>query len=260
MRLSACALLLILLISAAVSAAETPKPVLAPASGGYAAALVRDGFPPEMVEDAGIPPYSAGKAGGLSLLLPGLSQYRMGRTTRASIYFTLEAAGWIAVGASLWQSSARRDAYEEYAVALAGVPGTGHTDEYYEKVGGWISNDGPGGYNEYVRREARDLYYPDLEATEEYYSQNAISGSMSWRWESDGDRRRFNSLRSGSESAERNALYAAFFLLGLRVVSAVDAVMLARRASEPAPAGQGSFRIEAGPRPGGFYLAVGRPF
>ena len=42
--------------------------------------------------------------------------------------------------------------------AAASVPGTGHSKDYYEKVGGWISNDGPGGYNEYVRREARDLY------------------------------------------------------------------------------------------------------
>ncbi|MDD3642633.1 MAG: hypothetical protein PHQ19_04125 [Candidatus Krumholzibacteria bacterium] len=257
MRPFALVMLSIILAGSAAGAAEGPRPVLAPAPGGYAAALVRDGLPPGMQDDGDIPPYSAGKAGGLSFLLPGLAQYRMGRAVRASVYFTLEAAGWIAVGASLWQESARRDAYEDYAVALAGVPGTGHEEEYYEKVGGWTSNDGPGGYNEYVRREARDLYYPDLDAMEEYYAQNAITGSMSWRWESDGDRRRFNSLRSGSESAERNALYAAFFLLGLRVVSAVDAVVLARQVPEPQPTG---LRFEAGPRPGGFYLALNRPF
>lgn len=250
-------IMLAILMPATAAGADGPGLVVAPAEGGYSAALVRDGFPAEMRADEGIPPYSAGKAGGLSFLLPGLSQYRMGRTRRASIYFTLEAAGWITVGASLWQSSARRDAYEDYAVALADVPGTGHSDEYYEKVGGWTSNDGPGGYNEFVRREARDLYYPDLEAMEEYYAQNAITGSMAWRWESDGDRRRFNSLRSGSESAERNALYAAFFLLGLRVVSAVDAVVLARRAPDGPSTG---FRIETGPQPGGFYLALNRPF
>lgn len=257
MRLYVLILIPILLTASLAGAAEGPRLVVAPAEGGYAAALVRDGLPPGTMADEGIPPYSAGKAGGLSLLLPGLPQYQMGRTTRASIYFTLEAVGWVAVGASLWQASARQDAYEEYAVALAGVPGTGHSKDYYEKVGGWISNDGPGGYNEYVRREARDLYYPDLGAMDEYYTQNAISGSMSWRWESDGERRRFNTLRSGSESAERNALYAVFFLVGLRVVSAVDAVMLAKRVPDEPSTG---LRFEAGPRPGGFYLALNRPF
>lgn len=251
--------LIILLVLATVSAgaAEGPALVRAPAEGGYAAALVRDAFSHGMRNDDGIPPYSAGTAGGLSFLLPGLGQYRMGRSTRASVYFALEAAGWVTVGASLWQSYARRDAYEEYAAALGGVSGTGYSEEYYEKVGGWISNDGPGGYNEYVRREARDLYYPDIGAMETYYEQNAIAGTMSWRWESDSDRRRFNSLRSGSESAERNALYAAFFLLGLRVVSAVDAVVLARQVPDEQPTG---LRFEAGPQPGGFYLALDRPF
>lgn len=229
-------------------------------SGGYAAHIAAVGEVPGE-SDYRHDPLSPARAGAMSFLLPGLAQQRMGMSSRAYVFYALEAAGWITIGASLYQASSRRDAYEEYAVAFAGVDGTGYDEGYYEKVGRYISNDGPGGWNEYVRREARDLYYPDLAAMESYYEQNALTGEMGWRWNSLDARGRFNDLRSGSDSAERNALYAGFFLLGLRVVSAVDAVRLSR--SEPddgVAAGGEPLRLEAGPLPGGFYLSLNRPF
>jgi hypothetical protein len=228
---------------------------------GYAAEIAGGAIPNDygLQEPAGAA-YSPGKIGGMSFLLPGLGQHRMGRTTRAYVYFALEAAGWITIGSSLWQSHSRRIAYEEYAVSLADVNGTGHSEDYYEKVGSYISNDGPYGYNEYVMREARDLYYPDREAMDAYFQENAIVGVMGWRWESQDDRKKFNSLRSGSNSAERNAVYAAFYLLGLRVVSAVDAVFIARKTTEVSSTGGMPIRVEAGPRPGGFYIALNRSF
>lgn len=229
-------------------------------SGGYAAHLAAGGRVPREVAERN-DPLSSGRAGAMSLLLPGLAQDRMGRDSRAYIFYALEAAGWITVGASLYQASARTDAYEEYAMAYADVNGAGYDEGYYEKVGRFVSNEGPGGWNEYVRREARDLYYPDLSAMEAYYEQNSLTGEMGWRWASDQARRRFNELRSGSDSAERNALYAGFFLLGLRVVSAVDAVRLSRQATEDVSAADGGpIRLEAGPVPGGFYLSLNRPF
>jgi len=253
--------IMLILGGAAAAGAEVRRLPSQTETGGYCAALLGQGA--QVWDDEGTPGagvYPPARAGAMSFMLPGLGQQRMGHTRRAAVYMSLETAGWITAGASLWQSIARRSAYEDYAVAFAGVDGTGYGKDYYRTVGGYISNEGPGGYNEYIRREARDLYYPDLEAMERYYEQNAITGTLGWRWETDAARGRFNHLRRGSESAQRRALYAGFFLLGLRIASAVDAVVLARGPQAESAAVPRQIGLEIGPRPGGFYLALNRPF
>jgi len=159
-----------------------------------------------------------------NLLLPGLGQRKMGQHIRSKIFFFLEGAAWVGLGTFIWQNIARTDAYEEYAVAYAGVDNTGMPEDYYETIGNYMSSDGPGGYNEYVMREARDMYYPDQEAIESYYNANSITGEDSWMWLSEGTYNKYNSLRKGANSAERRAVYSLFFLLGTRLVSNIDAV------------------------------------
>jgi hypothetical protein len=204
--------------------------------------------------------YSPLKEGAASFLLPGLGQMRMGRDLRAKIYFGLEGATWAAIGSFLWQGYAREQAYQDYAVAFAGVPGTDLSDEYYERIGMYMRSDGPGGYNEYVRREARDLYYPDVEAMDAYYDANAVTGAAAWRWESEQAFERYNDLRDGSRSSYRRALYAGFFALALRVVSSVDAVRLARGGlQDDGGTGDGvSMRLEH--QRGRFLLSVNKSF
>ncbi|MCK4548960.1 MAG: hypothetical protein KAU49_02285 [Candidatus Krumholzibacteria bacterium] len=230
-------------------------------AGGHGWHLASEGLPQEDAAPAGIGTYSPAREGGMSFLLPGLGQYRMGRKNRAYLYFTLEGAGWLMLGTSLWQSNSKENAYREYAAAYAGVDGTGYQQTYYENVGRWISSDGPGGYNEYVRREARDLYYPDQAAMDSYYLDNYVTSEMAWRWTSTDAQHNFNTLRGDSKDAERNALYAAFYLFALRVVSSVDAVYIARRSTNEVDTTSNiPVRFEAGPRPGGFFFAVNRPF
>jgi hypothetical protein len=257
--------LILLLVTASHGAAaarpfSTELPSDSPA-GGYGWHLASSGLASEEASTVTVGGYSPAKEGGMSFLLPGLGQYRMGRKTRAYVYFTLEAAGWITLGTSLWRSSSKEDAYEDYAVAYAGVDGTGYDKTYYENVGRWISSDGPGGYNEYVRREARDLYYPDQAAMDAYYLDNYVSSEMAWRWSSTDAQHNYNTLRGDSEDAERYAIYSAFYLFALRVVSSVDAVFIARRSTDELDtSSRVPVRFEAGPRPGGFFLAVNRPF
>jgi hypothetical protein len=230
-------------------------------AGGHGRYLASGGLAQEEAPAVAAGKYSPSREGGMSFLLPGLGQYRMGRKTRAYIYWALEGAGWAMLGSSLYRAGSKEDQYQDYAVAYAGVSGTGYDKSYYENVGRWISSDGPGGYNEYVRREARDLYYPDLTAMEAYYLDNYISDEMAWRWTSTEAQRNFNTLRGDSEDAERYAIYSAFFLFGLRVVSAVDAVFLARGANNEVDTSSSiPVRFEAGPTPGGFFFAVNRPF
>ncbi len=230
-------------------------------AGGYGYHLASEGLPQEDDTAPAVGTYSPAAEGAWSFLLPGLGQYRMGRKKRAYVYFALEGAGWLMLGTSLYRSDSKEDAYNDYAQAYAGVNGTGYDQSYYENVGRWISSDGPGGYNEYVRREARDLYYPDQEAMDSYYLDNYITTEMSWRWSSSEAQHNFNTLRGDSEDAERYAIYSAFYLFALRVVSSVDAVYIARKSANDAETSSNiPVRIEAGPRPGGFFFAVNKPF
>jgi hypothetical protein len=206
------------------------------------------------------PFYSPVREGAASILLPGLGQLRMGRTLRAKIYFGLEGAAWVAIGSFVWQGYARENAYKDYAVAFAGISGTSYSDEYYETVGKYMSNDGPGGYNEYVRREARDLYYPDIEMMNSYFDQNSITGTDAWRWESTTAFRRYNHLRDGSRSSYRRALYAGFFALALRVISAVDAVRLARGSETGEKSDTGRISMGLSRHTGGFLVSITRSF
>jgi hypothetical protein len=196
---------------------------------------------------------------GFSMLLPGLGQYRMGNRLRSKIYFGLEAAAWVTAGSFYWQSVVRRDAMEDYAVAYAGVSRTGHNKEYYEKVSDYMSSDGPYSYNEYILREARSLYFPDEEAMDSYYEENSIPQELSWRWSTEKDYLRFKRMLSGYEASQRRTLYAFFFMMGLRVVSAVDAFYLAKApASNDAP--NTGMSIEIDPIPGGMRLGLARKF
>lgn len=189
-------------------------------------AALRSGDRPALdgMSETGNSDYTTGGIIARNLLLPGLGQRKMGQHVRSKIFFFLEGAAWVGLGTFIWQNIARTDAYEEYAVAYAGVEDTGMSEDYYETIGNYISSDGPGGYNEYVMREARDMYYPDQEAIESYYSANSVTGEDSWRWLSESTYNKYNSLRKGANSAERRAVYSLFFLLGTRLISNIDAV------------------------------------
>jgi hypothetical protein len=176
----------------------------------------------------GPPTRSAFREAAWSLVIPGLAQHRMGREVRSSFYFALEGLTWLAIGGFLWQGYSEEQAYKDYAVAYAGIVGTDHADDYYEKIGQWMSSDGPGGYNEYILREARDLYYPNLDEMEQYYASNMIPSDQSWLWRTERAFSLFGDLRSSSRAAYRRALYSAVFALTMRIVSTVDAARLAR--------------------------------
>ena len=218
----------------------------------YISGLLTEG---KSLSDEGAP--SAVREALFSFLVPGLGQHRMHKKLRSRVYFTIEGLSWVALGSFLWMGYAREKAYKDYAIAYAGVKSTSFSDDYYSIIGQYLSSDGPGGYNEYVRREARDMYYPDRDAIESYYSQHAYTGEMAWRWRSHEYFRKYNVLRDGSESAYRNALYTVMFALVVRVVSSVDAAFLAR-AQEGG--GKDNFSLRAGAYRGNVALYLGKSF
>jgi hypothetical protein len=189
------------------------------------------------------------KAATSSLLLPGLGERRLGHSLRAKIFFGLEAAGWISIASFLWAGHSRELSSEDFAVVFAGVTDIDHADDYYKTISKYMSSDGPGGYNEGVRREARDLYYPDVEAMDSYYRSHAMTGDESWQWRDETAYLRYGHLRDGSRFAYRVALYSAIGIAALRIVSAADAVRLARlEGQNAASAGATSVGLETAPR------------
>ncbi|MFO7914382.1 MAG: hypothetical protein R6U43_01665 [Candidatus Krumholzibacteriales bacterium] len=205
--------------------------------------------------------YSTGGIIARNVLLPGLGQRKMGQRMRSRIYFFLEGAAWVGLGTFFWQKMARTGAYEEYAVAYAGVEEKGLSEDYYETIGNFMSSDGPGGYNEYVMREARDLYYPDQEAIQDYYEANALTGDQSWRWLSESTYDKYNSLRKGANSSERRAVYSLFFMLGLRLISNIDAVRsIMTDEGDQEQAGQGGAAIDIHQNGEGISVVLKRPF
>jgi len=200
---------------------------------------------------------SAFRQAAWSLLVPGLAQHRMGHSLRSSIYFALEGISWIAIGGFLYQGYNEENAFKEYAVAFAGIEGTDNADDYYELIGQYPSSEGPGGYNEYLLREARDLYYPDLDAMQEYYDSNVITGDESWEWRTEKAFDLYNDMRHRSDTAYRRALYSFVFAMTLRVVSTADAVRLAR---SEASTGRNAISLGVERRRDGILLSVGRRF
>jgi hypothetical protein len=239
----------------------SPRPVLESlaAADGFAAlgAVPGGGIAPGEAEPAnGI---SAKSAAGWSLLLPGLGQQRAGHPRSAKIYYAVEAAVWISVASFVWMGYDRENTYKDYAVVFGDVSGTDHSDDFYRTIGEYSSSDGPDGYNEAVRREARDLYYPDVAAMESYYRSNAMTGDESWAWKGESEYRRYGDIRDGSRFAYRIALYAALGAVALRIVSAADAVRTVHVDQSP-PANEGATSIGIERRSQGVALCVQRSF
>jgi hypothetical protein len=195
-----------------------------------------------------------------SLLMPGLAQQKLRHRTSAKIYYGLEAVTWIAAGSFLYAGIVRERAYKDYAVVFAGVSGTDRPDGYWESIGEYLASDGPGGYNEMVRREARDLYYPDLEAMNAYFESNAYLGTDAWQWRSPESFYRYGSLRDDSRFAYRYAIYAVFVAAAIRIVSAADAVRLIRMDARVDESSDVPVSLEFTPSPTGAALCLVRSF
>jgi hypothetical protein len=239
---------------------QSPAPRLEspgrPASFGAGGALSGGGAFEGTESAQGI---SARSAAAWSLLLPGLGQQRAGHTLSAKIFYGVEAAAWISVASFMWMGYDREHTYKDYAVVFAGVQGTDHSKDFYRTIGQYLASDGPGGYNEEMRREARDLHYPDVGAMESYYKARAMTGDETWAWGSESEYRRYQDVRSGSRFAYRVALYSAIGAAALRIVSAADAVRIVRIDRRPA-ANKGTTSIGLERRSRGVALCVQRTF
>ena len=164
---------------------------------------------------------------GLSLLLPGAAQLRMGDGRRAAAFLVTEAATWTAWAVFRTQGSQRRHSYIEMAELQAGVPHAGGRDDaYYQRLGNWSSSDA---YDQLVRREARDRYPNDLLGRAAYFEANRTPADRAWRWETQIEWDQYRAKRNDSRQAYRSARMMLGLAAANRVVAMVDASLLAGR-------------------------------
>lgn len=154
----------------------------------------------------------------LSALLPGLGEYYSGHKTRALLSGIGEAAVWTSFATFKVQESLREDRAIEYAVAYASAT-PGADGDYYQAVGQFLRAEGPGQWNEFVRRRERD--------TGEVLGRE-YTGDEAWSWPSVERFIEYRELRKGSLAAGERATNALAFAIVSRVVSIASVVQAVR--------------------------------
>jgi hypothetical protein len=236
--------------AAGVAAAPAPEPAaLVPRPSLQALAMQVAPAPQSMqVAARSVPIYRAAL---LSALLPGLGEYYSGHRTRALLSGTAEAAVWTSFVTFKVQEDLRDERAIEYAVAYAGAT-PGSNDDYYQAVGQFLRAEGPGMWNEFVRRRQRD--------TGETVGRE-YTGDDAWSWPTVERFIEYRQLRKGSLAAGDRATNALAFALVNRIVSVVSVVQAVRSDHKHAERALG-LRLEPMPAASGlaWRLAVQKRF
>ena len=160
----------------------------------------------------------------LSAAVPGLGEYYSGHLDRAVVFGSFEGAVWTSFITFRVQENLRARRAKEYAVAFAGARypschGCPDEDNYYKAVSQFLRNDGPGEWNEYVRRKLRDT---GETVGHEY------DGADGWAWTSQDRFEQYRTLRRQKLTAHDHATNALAFAVVNRIASIVDVVQAVR--------------------------------
>ena len=241
------------------SAQESPAPRLYPDRLYDSKSLLASADPaadPALSETPG--PMSPKLAMLYSLILPGLGEYALGHRQRAAVFFVAEGAIWTSFIVFQSQGSHRKDLYREFASVHAGA-GSRDDDDFYRTIGNYIASDGPFSANEQIRREARALFPDDPSLQDAYYAEHAYTGDDAWRWESEQILDRYQEMRDASISAYHKSEFSIGLLVANRLISVVDAGLLAARRNREVQA-QTGFRWGIQADPDAALFTVSRTF
>ena len=198
----------------------------------------------------------------LSLVVPGLSQQRMGQR-RWVAYAGAELLAGFFYFRSRGQARDARTAYRDFAweAARAGVTGRARRDgafAYYETLSRWDRSglwdadaarpgvqpeSDPSTYNGSVWALAKELFgvgaasgeeSPEYRRALDYYLQRGYGPGFLWRWrEGSGDQARFGSLIRRSDQGFRDARRALWALAANHLFSALDGFVTVRLRTRP---------------------------
>jgi hypothetical protein len=192
-----------------------------------------------------VAPTTSKKALLYSLLLPGLGELSMGEKGRATGFFIAEGLIW--ANYTYWTVSGnmRQDNYVEQAQLNAGVGVSKESDDYWRLVGQYESSsgEGPGSYEEQLRREARDTYPSDPAAQDAFVAEHLPTGDHAWSWSTAALQAEYLDTRESSNRANNKAKYSFAAAILNRVVSVIDVQFLRHKAAKAAR-GESAIRAE----------------
>ena len=251
---------ILFLLAAALLAAASPSLALAspesPARAAWAPlpALYGEAWlaqttdptsPPPAVGSSAPAPTTGKKALLYSLILPGLGEMSMGEKGRATGFFIAEGLIWANYTYWTVAGNLRQDDYIEQAQLNAGVGVSQESDDYWRLVGQYTSSsgEGPGSYEEDLRREARDTYPSDPAAQDAFVAQHLPTGDKAWSWSTAALQAEYTDTRETSNRAHNKAKYSFAAAILNRVVSVIDVQMLRHKAAKAAR-GDSAIRAE----------------
>lgn len=157
---------------------------------------------------------SVGKAFLMSLIIPGAGEYYAGETSFTKFFLGMEVLGWGALLLNVNLYSSLRNDFKNYAVLHAGVQDRKNADKYWGDIGKF---DDIFSYNIQRKRDR---------ALNEVYTENTANY---WSWDSKENRVYYDRKRlDASEIKDREIFFITGLLLN-HLVSAINAVRLARR-------------------------------
>jgi hypothetical protein len=175
----------------------------------------------------------------MSAVYPGTGELYAGHRNRGLMFATAETGIWITYATFSVQEDLRFDHAVDYAVAVAGAVPDGN-DDYYTAVAQFLRTDGPGQWNEYVRRKARDGEPVGVE----------YSGDAAWAWPSVDQFLNYRDLRRRSLEAGDNATNMLAVALVNRIASMLDVVQAMRSDASKREENQLGLRLQLGRTPG----------
>ena len=157
----------------------------------------------------------------LSVLVPGLGHRYIngGEWNGGATFLVLAEAGlWLGFGTSHWQHNQAVQSYRTFATTHAGAQLEGKDRRYLVTIGSYLSSDS---YREDHLRQRRwdQISYVDDPA---YH----------WHWTSEAEMNTYRSLRGDADTwSQRRTIFIATMAAN-RVLSAILALISARKASE----------------------------
>ncbi len=155
-----------------------------------------------------------------SLVLPGLSQVRQGR----SYGYGMLTAETALISSMLYlNEEARlktRESYE-YALRYAHIEPGEHDDSYFRDLSKFNSSGfEAGGYNAWVREEAIRLFPGDPAQQQIYIDENSYSGSLAWNW--DSNRGEYVQIRTEAQNMRDYRMLAVGVTIVNHLISGID--------------------------------------
>ncbi|HID32039.1 MAG TPA: hypothetical protein EYP24_01515 [bacterium (Candidatus Stahlbacteria)] len=160
-----------------------------------------------------------------SALLPGLGELTMKKKNKAKTFLFAEASIWFLYGSMTLYARKYRTASRSYAAHYAHANINNDSEEYFDLVERYQSADL---YNEYVLRDAIDLFPGDYEKQQEYLKEHGIFGDDKWCWDSNDERLHYWYLRRTMRDALRKVSYATGLLIANRIISMIDVAIFTR--------------------------------